>query len=73
VLEELLSHLATATGERPKALIRAEIVCFETVAGGVVFSTGSITFCGSLSHNNYDNNVSRMLENVLRRFASGNH
>src|SRR5262249_33332323 len=28
-----------------------------------------ITFCGSLSHNNYDNNISRMLENVLRWFA----
>jgi N,N-dimethylformamidase len=45
-------------------------VYFDTVAGGAVFSTGSITFCGSLSYNNYDNNVSRMLENVLRRFGS---
>jgi N,N-dimethylformamidase len=70
VPEELLSHLATITGERPKDLIRAEIVYFETTEGGAVFSTGSITFCGSLSYNNYDNNVSRMLENVLRRFAS---
>ena len=25
--------------------------------------------CGSLSHNGYDNNVSRITENVLRRFA----
>jgi N,N-dimethylformamidase len=70
VPEELLSHLATLNGERPKDLIRAEIVYFETTAGGAVFSTGSITFCGSLSYNNYDNNISRMLENVLRRFAS---
>ena len=69
VSEELLSHLATLNGERPKDLIRAEIVYFETTARGAVFSTGSITFCGSLSHNNYDNNVSRMVENVLRRFA----
>ena len=51
-------------------MIRAEIVYFETVAGGAVFSTGSIPFCGSLSYNNYDNNISRMLENVLQRFAS---
>ena len=70
VPEDLLSHLATVTGERPKDLIRAEIVYFETTAGGAVFSTGSITFCGSLSYNNYDNNISRILENVLRRFAS---
>jgi N,N-dimethylformamidase len=69
VPEELLTHVTTVTGERPKALIRAEIVYFETVAGGAVFSTGSITFCGSLSHNSYVNNVSRMLENVLTRFT----
>src|SRR6516164_9123746 len=69
VPEELLSNLATVTGERPEALIRAEIVYFDTLADGAVFSTGSITFCGSLSYNNYDNNISRMLENVLRRFA----
>ena len=69
VPEELLTHVTTVTGERPNALIRAEIVYFETVSGGAVFSTGSITFCGSLSHNNYDNNISRVLENVLRRFA----
>ena len=31
-------------------------------------STGSIAWCGSLSHNGYDNNVSRITENVLRRF-----
>ena len=70
VPEELLTHVTTVTGERPKALIRAEIVYFETTGGGAVFSTGSITFCGSLSHENYDNNVSRMLENVLRRFTA---
>ena len=50
-------------------MIRADIVYFETTAGGAVFSVGSITFCGSLSHNN-QNNISRMLENVLRRFLT---
>jgi len=29
---------------------------------------GSITFCGSLSHADYDNNVSRIVRNVLTRF-----
>ena len=70
VPEELLTHVTTVNGERPKALIRAEIVYFETIGDGAVFSTGSITFCGSLSDNNYENNVSRMLENVLRRFRA---
>jgi N,N-dimethylformamidase len=37
--------------------------------GGAVFSTGSIAWIGSLSHNGYDNNVSRITENVLRRFS----
>jgi N,N-dimethylformamidase len=70
VPEELLTHITTVTGEKPEDLIRAEIVHFETRNGGAVFSTGSITFCGSLSHNGYQNGISRMLENVLRRFQS---
>jgi N,N-dimethylformamidase len=45
-------------------------VYFETPNGGAVFSVGSITFCGSLSHNNYDNNVSRIVDNVLNGFKA---
>jgi N,N-dimethylformamidase len=67
VPEELLTHVTTVRGE---ALIRADIVYFETTAGRAVFSVRSITFCGSLSHNNYQNNISQMLENVLRRFLT---
>ncbi len=70
VPEELLSHVNTVTGEAPRDLIRAEIVYFDTVRGGAVFATGSITFCGSLSHQGYDNNTSRMLGNVVRRFSA---
>jgi N,N-dimethylformamidase len=33
-----------------------------------VFSTGSIAWTGSLSHNGYANNVSAVTANVLRRF-----
>jgi N,N-dimethylformamidase len=69
VPEELLSHVNTVTGEAPRDLIRAEIVYFDTTQGGAVFATGSITFCGSLSHNNYDNQMSRMLGNVVTRFS----
>jgi N,N-dimethylformamidase len=47
----------------------SDMVYFETPAGGAVFSVGSIAYCGSLSHNGYDNNVSRITENVLRRFT----
>jgi N,N-dimethylformamidase len=48
--------------------VRADITYFTTRNGGAVFSTSSISWCGSLSHNGYDNNVSRMTANVLRRF-----
>jgi N,N-dimethylformamidase len=30
-----------------------------------VFAVGSITFCGSLPWNNFDNNVSQLLANIL--------
>ena len=48
--------------------VRADMVFFETPAGGAVFSVSSIAWCGSLSHNGYDNNVSRITGNVLKRF-----
>ena len=48
--------------------VRADITYFTTKNGGAVFSTSSISWCGSLAHNGYDNNVSRMTGNVLRRF-----
>ena len=70
VPEELLSHVNTVTGERPADLIRAEMVLFETVHGGAVFATGSITWCGSLPVRGGDNDVARITGNVLRRFAA---
>jgi N,N-dimethylformamidase len=51
-------------------LVKADIAFLEYPNGGAVFSTSSIAWSGSLSYNNYDNNVSRVTENVLRRFAS---
>ena len=68
VPEEKLTHTANAAGVSDTELIRADIVYFETPAGGAVFSTGSITFCGSLPHNGFKNNVSGLLGNVFDRF-----
>ena len=68
VLEDQLSQRNTYTGVPHNRLIRSDIVYFETANGGAVFSVGSITFCGSLSHQNYNNNISRMINNVLHRF-----
>jgi len=69
VPEELLSHINTVTGEDPADLIRAEIVYGKLPNGGEIFSVGSICFCGSLNYNNGNNGVSKMLRNVVRRFA----
>jgi N,N-dimethylformamidase len=48
--------------------VKADLAFCETPSGGAVFATGSIAWCGSLSHNDYDNNVSRITANVLKRF-----
>ncbi|NDC59834.1 MAG: N,N-dimethylformamidase large subunit, partial [Alphaproteobacteria bacterium] len=68
VPEEQLTHLMTWSGQPSKQLIRADMTFFETPNNGAVFSTGSITYCGSLPMNNFDNDVSRLTLNVLRRF-----
>jgi N,N-dimethylformamidase len=57
-------------GGSQNPLVRTDLVYFEGPDGGGVFSVGSIAWCGSLSHNNYCNNVSRITKNVLDRFAS---
>jgi N,N-dimethylformamidase len=49
--------------------VRADLAYAELPGGGAVFSVSSIAWCGSLSHNNYDNNVSRITANVLSRFV----
>ena len=69
--EELLTPPANF-GEPagPPALIRSDMVYFETAKGGAVFSVGSIVFCGSLPWNNFDNQISRLLRNVVERFVS---
>ena len=66
--EEILSHVSTVTGDSPSDLIRADMVYYKTPAGGQVFSASSITFCGSLPHNNFENNISKLLSNVVRTF-----
>ncbi len=68
VPEEQLTHLTNWPGKPVEDLLRADMVYFELPGGGRVFSTGSITFCGSLLHNYADNNISRIVVNVLNRF-----
>jgi N,N-dimethylformamidase len=69
VPEDVLGLYSTVPGVPKEQLIRADMTYFDAPNGGAVFSTGSITFCGSLSHNGYRNSVSRILFNVLNRFG----
>jgi len=69
VIEDFL-QISASLPKIGETKIHADMTYFETPNDGAVFSVGSICWCGSLSHNNYDNNVSRITENVLRKFMS---
>ena len=69
VIEEVLTSNALEGGTH-SPLVKGDMVYFEGANGGAVFSVGSIAWCGSLSHNNYDNNVSKITDNVLKRFSA---
>lgn len=64
VTEEV--HMTQPIGADPK--IRADMVFFEVPGGGAVFSTGSISYAGSLAYNHYDNEIAILTGNVLNRF-----
>lgn len=68
VIEEVLMSDSQQGGSKNHK-VHADMVYFEYPEGGAVFSTGSIAWCGALSQNNYDNSVSRITRNVLRRFS----
>jgi N,N-dimethylformamidase len=72
--QHVVEQINTSNGARPggtgNSLVRADMVFLEYPNGGAVWSSSAIAWCGSLSYNNYTNNVSRITENVLRRFAS---
>ena len=67
VPEEFL-ETSLGLGGHENAKVHADMVFFKTHNGGAVFSVGSIAWAGSLSHDSYRNNVSRITQNVLERF-----
>lgn len=67
-VKEELTHTHSANTGETCPFVRCDMVFYETPNGGAVFSTSSIAWAGALAHNNYDNNVSRLTANVLRRF-----
>lgn len=70
VPEEQLTHLTNLTGGTEAEAKHADMIYCTYPGGGSVFATGSITFCGSLPWNDYDNNVSQILQNVFEKALS---
>lgn len=66
-LEELRTLHRGTMGDQ-NAQVRADLVFFPTANGGGVFSTGSIAWACALTCHDYDNSVSRITGNALRRF-----
>jgi N,N-dimethylformamidase len=67
-MKEELHHTHDAITGETSPLVRSDMVFYETLEGGAVFATSSIAWAGALSHNQYDNNVSRITWNVINRF-----
>jgi N,N-dimethylformamidase len=67
-VKEELTHTHSANTGETCPFVRCDMVFYETPNGGAVFATSSIAWAGALSHHHYDNNVSRLTANVLRRF-----
>jgi N,N-dimethylformamidase len=60
----------TFYGPRRVPLAPAADLALREASGGAVFAAGSVTWTALLSHAGYRNSVSRVTENVLRRFIS---
>ncbi len=48
--------------------VRSDLVLFDIAGGGAVFSVGSMAWAAALSSADYENDVSRITANVVRRF-----
>ncbi len=55
-------------GGTENPMVRADMIYYKTPNDGAVFAPGSLSWCGSLSHNNYSNNVSTIMRNALSGF-----
>lgn len=66
-IEEILYPYPGLAGSQDYRL-RSDLVYFTTPNKGAVFSTGSIAFAQALPINGFDNNVSKLLENLVNAF-----
>jgi len=66
--EEFITTTRALDGGQ-NGLVRADMVIFATQGNGAVWSAGSIAWPTSMTWNDCDNNVSKITENVLKRFC----
>jgi N,N-dimethylformamidase len=69
VVEDAEVMIANVTGST-NTCVRSDVVYLPYEGGGAVFSVGSCSWCGSLSHNSYDNDIYRITDNVLSAFSA---
>ena len=67
VSEEIGVNMPNLSGSQ-NPNVKADLVYFKKKNGSKVFSTGSIAWSGSLSHNNYQNNISKITSNIIKNF-----
>lgn len=70
VVEENNSS-SLAEGGNVNPLVRGDVTLVYYPNGGAVFSAASMVWSGSFFHNNYNNDMTRISENVLNKFTSG--
>lgn len=68
VIEDYTNMLPQQGGSK-NPLVRADLTWLDIPGGGSVFSVGSICWIGCLPVDGYDNGVSKVTENVLRRMS----
>jgi N,N-dimethylformamidase len=66
---ENFNMTSRALGGARNPRVRSDMVLVPRSGGGAVFSTGSIGWVSSLSHDGYESEISRILANVIDRFV----
>jgi len=68
VTEEIGVNMPNQSGSQ-NPNVKADLVYFKKNSGSKNFATGSIAWSGSLSFNNYNNNISKITSNILNNFS----
>lgn len=69
VTEEVLTTYSNLSGTTEEMARRSDMIYMRAKSGSQIFSVGSICFCGSLPWNDYSNNISTLLHNIVMRFS----